>query len=204
MGRYPQSDQSKFFTNFANFLAPKKQEEDLKNMNGGDLTEHYCIGPDCGICPKKTTLPAGNCPYCDSAQGFPSAWGLHPNGWTELKEQHDKGHPGWNRTFTPGPLRKGEFVTTICNECNSVLYCSNCEKIAEEKKNEQKIINRIKYGQDNQQFEAIRQHPAIAQKVIRELKLWRVTPAQEKISPLEAQQNRVDRKISPEQLPTNG
>lgn len=38
-------------------------------------------------------LPTGNCPYCDAARGVNSAWGMSPQGWGDMKDEHDAGHP---------------------------------------------------------------------------------------------------------------
>ena len=35
----------------------------------------------------------GNCPYCDSEQGYYSGWSMSPEGLAKLKENHDNNHP---------------------------------------------------------------------------------------------------------------
>lgn len=35
----------------------------------------------------------GNCPYCDSERGITTPWGMSPQGWADLKDRHDAGHP---------------------------------------------------------------------------------------------------------------
>lgn len=33
------------------------------------------------------------CAYCDGERGVPSHWGMAPEGWARMKEDHDAGHP---------------------------------------------------------------------------------------------------------------
>lgn len=40
-------------------------------------------------------LPLGNCPYCDAERGINSAWGMSPQGWIDMKNEHDAGHPNY-------------------------------------------------------------------------------------------------------------
>lgn len=43
----------------------------------------------------------GNCPYCDSERGISNIWAMSPQGWANLKERHDAGHPENTPTVEP-------------------------------------------------------------------------------------------------------
>lgn len=42
-------------------------------------------------------LPLGNCPYCDADTNtdIVSSWGMSPQGWINMKNEHDAGHPNY-------------------------------------------------------------------------------------------------------------
>jgi len=58
-------------------------------------------------------LPTGNCPYCDSERGINTAWGMSPQGWGNMKDDHDAGHPNYESKIS-GALRE---VKGRCNQC---------------------------------------------------------------------------------------
>jgi hypothetical protein len=35
----------------------------------------------------------GNCAYCDAERGVNVPWGMAPQGWADMKDRHDAGHP---------------------------------------------------------------------------------------------------------------
>lgn len=42
-------------------------------------------------------LPTGNCPYCDAERGINSVWGMSSEGWGNMKDEHDAGHPRYEQ-----------------------------------------------------------------------------------------------------------
>ena len=48
---------------------------------------------------------SGNCPFCDAEEGINSAWGMSPESWEQMREEHEKYHnkvkcPNCNYLFT--------------------------------------------------------------------------------------------------------
>ncbi len=56
-------------------------------------------------------LKYGSCAYCDAERGLNSTWGLSPEGWAAMKDDHDAGHP-----------RKEEVNENEVKECKHKLY----------------------------------------------------------------------------------
>jgi len=43
-------------------------------------------------------LPHGNCAFCDEQRGMSSVWGMSPEGWANMKDNHDAGHPEYTES----------------------------------------------------------------------------------------------------------
>lgn len=55
-------------------------------------------------------LTSAECPYCP---GPPFGWGMEPEGWAEMKRQHDAGHPP--PLHAPAPIPDNpEFDVDMC------------------------------------------------------------------------------------------
>lgn len=104
----------------------------------------------------------GNCPYCDAERGVQTIWGMSPQGWADLKERHDAGHPE-NEAKEQGE-KKSKKKCKFCDEpqCGCFgRYCythrKNCPKPTSPLKEDIKEIEKL----TNDDFDGSSDHDAI-------------------------------------------